>query len=64
LALASLKEYAKAKDVLKTATEKFPGFPELWESLSGAYAQLGMAKEAKEAFGKFQKLSGKPATQK
>jgi tetratricopeptide (TPR) repeat protein len=64
LALASLKEYAKARDVLKTATEKFPGFPELWESLSGAYAQLGMAKEAKEAYEKFQKLTGKTTTQK
>lgn len=56
--------YKKAADVLKKAADKFPGFPELWESLSGAYAQMGMAKEAKEAFNKFQKLSGKTTTQK
>ncbi|MCI0405326.1 MAG: hypothetical protein L0209_04515, partial [candidate division Zixibacteria bacterium] len=69
LALTSLGSqdktyYNKAADRLKVAAGKFPGFPELWELLSGAYAQLGRAKEAKEAFDKFQKLSGKPATQK
>lgn len=64
LALTSLKEYAKAAGILKTATEKFPGFPELWELLSGAYAQLGKAKEAKEAFAMFEKLTGKTTTQK
>ncbi|MGH8003837.1 MAG: tetratricopeptide repeat protein [Limisphaerales bacterium] len=56
--------YTKAADVLKMATEKFPGFADAWEALSGAYAHLGRAKEAKDAYAKTEKLRGKPATQK
>ncbi len=64
LAITSLKEYTKAADVLKKATEKFPGFADAFEALSGAYAHLGKAKEAKDAFGKAQKLRGVSTTQK
>ncbi|MGE5692270.1 MAG: tetratricopeptide repeat protein, partial [Candidatus Zixiibacteriota bacterium] len=52
LALTSLKEYAKAAEVLDKATKKFSCFGDAWEALSGAYAQLGKAKEAKAAFEK------------
>ena len=52
LALTSLKEYTKAADVLKQATNKYPCFKDAWEALSGAYAHMGKAKEAKDAFEK------------
>ncbi len=52
LVLTSLKNYAKAADVLKRATAKFPCFRDAWEALSGAYAHLGNAEEAKKAFEK------------
>lgn len=69
LALASLggqdkTYYTKAADVLKKATEKFPGFADAWEALSGAYAHLGKAEEAKKAFAMAEKLRGKTTTQK
>lgn len=56
LALTSLgsldKNYTKAIDVLKKATAKFPCFRDAWEALSGAYAHMGKAEEAKKAFEK------------
>ena len=64
LALTSLKEYTKAADVLKKATAKFPGFADAYEALSGSYAHMGKAEEAKKAFAMAQKLRGVPTTQK
>ncbi len=56
--------YTKAADVLKKATDKFPGFADVWEALSGAYAHLGKAEEAKRSFAMAEKLRGKTTTQK
>ncbi len=68
LALTSLgaqdKNYARAIEILKKAAEKFPGFADVYEALSGAYAHMGKAKEAKEAFAMAEKLRGKTTTQK
>jgi len=64
VALNSLKNYTKAVDVLKKAVAMFPGSLDLWETLSSAYAHLGKAKEANEAYDKAQKLRSVPTTQK
>lgn len=59
LALLSLKNFAKAAKVLEKATEKFPGYADVWEGLSGAYAQMGnKGEEAKKAFERSKKLRG------
>lgn len=58
VALNLLKDYTKAVEVLKPAVAKFPGFADAWEALSSAYAHLGKAKDANEAYAQAQKLHG------
>jgi superkiller protein 3 len=58
LALVSLKDYAQAATVLEETTKKFVGYADAWEGLSGAYAQMGKADKAKEAFAQAKQLRG------
>jgi tetratricopeptide (TPR) repeat protein len=59
LAVLSLKDFARAAAILEKTVRQFPAYPDAWEALAGAYAQMGKkAKEANDAFERAKKLRG------